>query len=189
LPSWGLKKPNFLENLKTKILSQAKTSFSQLKSCKLSNLQKHSILSQKFTSLWKKKGKEEMKETETDYQKIDFRKTDKKDTRRTQRTEKDKKIKTLRIDSVKKGIKINKDSEKKIDYQRTDKDNRKILIKKPKTSKIRTSDNKRMRERISTGKKGRVSKSNDLIIINHKKNLMKCLKLLKKGSLKVKKRP
>jgi hypothetical protein len=154
----------------------------------LSNLHKHLIPNQKFTSLWKKKGKEEMKETEKEFQKIDFRKTDKKDTRKTQKTDKDKKIKTLRIDSAKKEIKKNKDLQKKIDYQRTDKDNRKILIKKLNTSKIRMADSKRMIGKILTGKKAQVSKSNDLIIINPKKNLINFLKWLKKGSLKVKKR-
>jgi hypothetical protein len=117
-----------------------------------------------------------MKETEKEFPKIDFRKTDKKDTRKTQRTEKDKKRKTLRIDSAKKEIKKNKDSQKKIDYQRTDKDNIKILIKKPNTSKIRTVDSKKMRGKILTGKKAQVSKSNDLIIINPKKNLINFLK-------------
>lgn len=51
LPFWGRKRPNFLENLKTKIMSQAKTCLSQLKLCKLSNLHKHLIPNQKFTSL------------------------------------------------------------------------------------------------------------------------------------------
>ena len=137
MPFWVRRKPNFQVNPKIELQLPAKIYLNLLKSSKLSNPPKPSIPSHRFTLHWKRKEKEEIKETDCQRTGTEYQKTDKKGIRKIQRTERNK-------SKNKKTRRIEEPRDRKTGSESNNKNNRKILIKEANTSKIRISDNKRM---------------------------------------------